>query len=223
MGGQSRQIYADSVSSMPEFWRYADFRKRATGLWITLAQRYRNEPGVAGYDLINEPNTQGHPELLTEWLHETQRAIRRVDPVHLIWLSGDDWGKGFMGLDEDFWKDPQAVFEFHIYPDFTFPLSKMTDYPQTVDGVRYDKRWLRTLLREKMDFAHRRPVWLGEFGFSMDHGQIPLLQKMAAEMKAIADEEGWSWTQWTYKDLEIMGLVSRVLIPRGKSFSTRRK
>lgn len=128
-----------------------------------------------------------------------------------------------MGLDEDFWKDPKAVFEFHIYPDFTFPLSKMTDYPQTVDGVRYDKRWLRTLLREKMDFAHRRPVWLGEFGFSMDHGQIPLLQKMAAEMKAIADEEGWSWTQWTYKDLEIMGLVSRVLIPRGKSFSTRRK
>jgi len=42
----------------------------------------------------------------------------------------------------------------------------------------------------------------------MDHGKIPLLQKMAGDMKTIADEEGWSWTQWTYKDIEEMGLVS---------------
>jgi endoglucanase len=208
MGGQSRQIYADSISSIPEFWRYADFRKRATDLWVMLARRYRNEPGVAGYDLMNEPNTQGHTELLTEWLRETHREIRRVDPVHLIWLSGDDWGKGFLGLDKQFWDDPQAAFEFHIYPDFTFPLSKMTDYPQTVDGVRYDKAWLRDHLHEKIEFGRRRHVWLGEFGFSMDHGKIPLLQKMAGDMKTIADEEGWSWTQWTYKDIEEMGLVS---------------
>lgn len=208
MGGQSRQIYADSISSIPEFWRYADFRKRATNLWVTLGRRYRNESGVAGYDLMNEPNTQGHTELLTEWLRETHKEIRQVDSVHLIWFSGDDWGKGFDGLDEEFWDDPQSVFEFHIYPDFTFPLSKMTDYPQTVEGVRYDKAWLREHLREKIDFGHRRHVWLGEFGFSMDHGEIPLLQKMAADMKAIADEEGWSWTQWTYKDLEVMGIVS---------------
>lgn len=208
MGGQSRQIYADSVSSIPEFWRYADFRRRATDLWKMLARRYRDEPGVAGYDLINEPNTQGHTELLTDWLRETHREIRRIDPVHLIWFSGDDWGKGFVGLTDDFWSDPQAVFEFHMYPDFTFPLAKMTAYPQTVDGVRYDKAWLREHLREKIAFGHRRPVWLGEFGFSFDHGQIPILQAMVRDMKAIAEEEGWSWTEWTYKDLDVMGLVS---------------
>jgi aryl-phospho-beta-D-glucosidase BglC (GH1 family) len=64
MGGQSREVYADSISSIPEFWRYADFRKRATALWVALAKRYKNEPGVAGFDLMNEPNTQGHTELL---------------------------------------------------------------------------------------------------------------------------------------------------------------
>lgn len=208
MGGQSRQIYADSVSSIPEFWRYADFRTRATNCWKMLARRYRNETGVAGYDLINEPNTQGHPELLTEWLRDTHRAIRQIDPTHLIWFSGDDWGKGFIGLPDEFWNDPQAVFEFHMYPDFTFPLAKMTAYPETVDGVRYDKAWLRKHLAEEIAFGQRRPVWLGEFGFSFNHGQIPILQAMVRDMRSLADEEGWSWTEWTYKDVGVMGLVS---------------
>jgi hypothetical protein len=208
MGGQSREIYADSISSIPEFWRYADFRKRATALWVALAKRYKNEPGVAGFDLMNEPNTQGHTELLTAWLRETHRQIRAVDPVHLIWLSGDDWGKGFQGLPDAFWEDKQAVFEFHIYPDFTFPLDKMTDYPQTVEGVRYDRSWLRKRLHEKIAFGRRRPVLMGEFGCSLYEGQIKLLQAMVRDVLSVANEEGWSWTEWTYKDFGEMGLVS---------------
>jgi Cellulase (glycosyl hydrolase family 5) len=208
MGGQSRQIYADSVSSYPDFWRYADFRRRATNLWVALAKRYKDEPGVAGYDLINEPNTEGHTELLTAWLRETYRAVRKVDPHHLIWLSGDDYGKGFEGLPDEFWSDPQAVFEFHIYPFFTFPIEKMTAYPQTVGGVRYDKAWLREKLRDKIAFGKKKPVWMGEFGFNFTEGKVPMLQAMVKDMISIANEEGWSWTEWTYKDQGQMGLVS---------------
>lgn len=209
MGGQSRQIYADSPSGIPDFWRVADFRTRATAFWEMLARRYKDEPGVAGYDLINEPLTEGHTELLTEWLRTTHRAIRQIDRSHLIWFSGDNYGKGFEGLPQEFWNDPQAVFEFHIYPSFTYPLAKMTAYPQTVDGVRYDHTWLRQHLKEEIEFGRRRPVWMGELGFSLEEAaKVPMLQKMVRDLIAVADEEGWSWTEWTYKDVKISGLVS---------------
>ena len=207
-GGQSREIYADSLWATPEFWRYADFRKRSTDFWVMLAKRYKDEKAVAGYDLINEPNTEGRTDLLTAWHRETIRQIRTVDPVHLIWLSGDNYGKGFIGLPEDLFADEQVVFQFHIYPSFTYPLWKMKEYPQTVDGIRYDKAWLRERLREQIAFGKRRPVLLGEFGFSFNKGNIPLLQAMIKDLLAVCDEEGWSWAQWSYKDVGVMGLLS---------------
>ena len=207
-GGQSREIYADSLWATPEFWRYADFRKRSTDFWVMLAKRYKDEAAVAGYDLINEPNTEGRTELLTAWHRETIRQIRAVDPVHLIWLSGDNYGKGFVGLPEDLFADEQVVFQFHIYPSFTYPLWKMKEYPQTVDGICYDKAWLRERLREQIAFGKRKPVLLGEFGFSFNKGNIPLLQAMTKDLLAVCDEEGWSWAQWSYKDVGVMGLLS---------------
>ena len=206
MGGQSREIYADSLSGTPDFWRYADFRTRATAFWGFLAKRYRNETGVAGYDLMNEPNTEDHTELLTAWLRETMLQIRKVDPVHLIIVEGDDYGKNFKGLPDDFWNDKQTVFQFHIYPFFAFPLTKMTDYPQTLDGVRYDKAYLRNLMHEQIAFGRHKPVYMGEFGTG--NGEPKFAYAMVRDLISIADEEGWSWTEWTYKDVGPMGLVS---------------
>lgn len=207
-GGQSREIYADSVSAHPDFWRYADFRQRATDLWVALAQRYQHESAVAGYDLINEPHTEGHTALLTDWLRATLTAIRRVDADHVIWLSGDDYGTRLKGLTSDLWNDPQTAFQFHIYPSFTYPVSKMTQWPQVVDGVSYDPAWLRHHLREPIDCGRDHPVFLGEFGMSFGLGSEPVLQQMVRGMVDLADEENWSWSQWSYKDLGQMGLVS---------------
>jgi len=206
-GGQSREIYADSVSAHPDFWRYADFRQRATDLWVALARRYQNEPTVAGYDLINEPHTEGCTALLTTWLRDTMAAIRRVDTDHVIWLSGDDYGTGTKGLPHDLWDDPQTAFQFHIYPSFTYPVSKMTQWPEVVDGVCYDDAWLRHHLREPIAFGREHPVFLGEFGMSFGLGFEAVLQQMVRGFLYLADEENWSWAQWSYKDLGQMGLV----------------
>jgi hypothetical protein len=121
-------------------------------------------------------------------------------------VEGDDYGKNFKGLPDDFWNDKQTVFQFHIYPFFAFPLTKMTDYPQTIDGVRYDKAYLRNLMREQIAFGRRRPVYMGEFGTG--NGEPQFVYAMVRDIISIADEEGWSWTEWTYKDVGPMGLVT---------------
>lgn len=205
-GGQSREIYADSPAGANDFWRYADMRARATDLWVALARRYRHEQAVMGYDLINEPNTEGHTALLSEWLRTTLARVRAVDPDKPVVLSGDEWGKGFLGLDASLWRDPQTVFQFHIYPSFTYPWASMTTYPATLDGVTYDRAWLRLRLAEQLAFK-RRPVLLGEFGFTTGR-RDDLFAPMIRDFLKVADEAGWSWAQWSYKDVGRMGLIA---------------
>jgi hypothetical protein len=206
-GGQSREIYADSKWATAEFWDSVDNRRRATDFWVALAKRYRSNPVVMGYDLVNEPNTEGRPQLLTQWIEDTSAAIRKVDPSGIIIISGDDWGKGFLGLKDSMWNDPQTMFQFHIYPSFTYPMAKMTRYPATVEGVTYDIAWLRKHLANKIAFE-RRPVLLGEFGLSFNGGKLDLLQAMMKDLLEVSHEEGWHWAQWSYKDVGQMGLRS---------------
>jgi endoglucanase len=209
-GGQSRQIYADSAWARAEFWEYADFRRRAADFWAFLARRYRDDDAVAGYDLLNEPNTEGRTALLTGWYRDVLRRVRAEDVSHIVWLESDDWGKHFQGLEPDLLADPQVTVQFHAYPSFTFPIARLTQYPQTVDGVRYDHAWLRTLWARHIAFARTKPLILGEFGFSTREAKVDMMEAMAEDFVVLCDEEGWSWSQWTYKDQGHMSIVSPV-------------
>ncbi len=209
-GGQSRENYADATSGEPLFWAHADLRERATRLWEFLARRYRDNPAVAGYDLINEPHTEGRTHLLTSWLRTTVARVRAIDTRHVVWLSGDEWGAGLVGLEPQLWKARQLAFQFHIYPTWTYPWAQMDRYPATVDGVRYDAAWLRQRLAGIAAFGRHHPVLLGETGFSINGNSAreALMQSALTDFLALAEQQRWSWAQWTYKDIGQMGMVS---------------
>ncbi|WP_404421162.1 glycoside hydrolase family 5 protein [Nibricoccus sp. IMCC34717] len=206
-GGQSRQIYADSTSAENEFWRFADCRARATDFWGFLATRFANESAVAGYDLINEPETEGRTDLLTDWHRTTLKRIRSVDTRHLVWLEGDDYGKRFDGLTPDLLEQERVLVQFHIYPDLVMPVDKLPAYPGEVEGTRYDLEFLRRHLAEHIAYSKTRPLLLGEFGIFVAGEKVALQQRINEDFLALAREYGWSWSIWTYKDHRFMGLV----------------
>lgn len=37
-------------------WESEENQKKTVALWKKLAERYKNEPWIGGYDIINEPN-----------------------------------------------------------------------------------------------------------------------------------------------------------------------
>lgn len=87
-------------------------------LWKELARRYRDEPWVLGYDLLNEPiahhfDTARLNPLLGKFYRELVPAIREVDPHHVIFLGGAQWNTQFEPLGEPF--APNLVFTFHLY------------------------------------------------------------------------------------------------------------
>ena len=54
-GGQTGQNIDDSPNNEPELFMNPIFEHRLTRLWLKLVERYKDNPVVAGYDLLNEP------------------------------------------------------------------------------------------------------------------------------------------------------------------------
>lgn len=104
-GGQGNDInIADRDPDKPSLWEDPAHQDKMIALWRRLAERYRDEPHIAAYDIVNEPNwgfedpedSNGCAENanapLRDLLVRTTAAIREVDRRHIIVLAGNCWG-----------------------------------------------------------------------------------------------------------------------------------
>lgn len=89
-------------------------RARLTAFWAALADRYKHEPVIAGYDLINEPCPQTGSQW-TAYAVELVDAIRAVDTNHLIDVEA--------GIEEDMptiIPRDNILYDFHSYNPWRF-------------------------------------------------------------------------------------------------------
>ncbi|GAB4409418.1 MAG: hypothetical protein OHK0039_13080 [Bacteroidia bacterium] len=108
-GGQGQdQGISDYDPSKPSLWESPANQAKTVALWKKLAERYAQEPWVAGYDLINEPNwpMQGNAPLRALYRQLTD-TIRSVDTNHLIVIEGNWFANDFTGLTPP-WDDNMA-------------------------------------------------------------------------------------------------------------------
>ena len=105
----------------PELWTERSNQERVILLWSALAQRYRDEAQVAGYDLVNEPvPTQG----VSQWqafAQELVDSIRVIDPRHLIIVESINGVAPEAGVPA-YWEfpfvpvvDSNVMYDFHMY------------------------------------------------------------------------------------------------------------
>jgi endoglucanase len=90
VGGQSTSDDTGRAGQN-QYWSNADFQGDTAYLWWQIANHYKGNPTVAGYDLINEP--VGTPSNDTVWnlYNSLYQTIRSVDPAHMIIMEGT-WG-----------------------------------------------------------------------------------------------------------------------------------
>ncbi|MBT79613.1 MAG: hypothetical protein CL587_04395 [Alteromonadaceae bacterium] len=105
-GYQNPGDHADNVNSNASqprdsvtFWDGNNVQIAAT-IWRHIANRYKDEPVVWGYDLINEPVPQDgrEYELLPSFI-TMRNAIREVDNNHIIVAEGSWWGSDLSKID----------------------------------------------------------------------------------------------------------------------------
>jgi len=188
-GGQTGTGIDDSPG-YPFLFVDAESQDLTVALWRQLATRYRDEPIVLGYDLLNEPiadffdQDRLNPRLAPLY-RRLIAAIREVDPHHLIMLGGAQWNTNFEAAGEP--SAPNLVYTFHTY--WTDPTEK-----SIAPYLAY---------REK----HQVPLYLGEAGENTDEW----IQKF----RALMEEHRIDWCFWPYKKMDATSSVLSIHPPEG--------
>ncbi|WCE04870.1 cellulase family glycosylhydrolase [Pseudoxanthomonas sp. JBR18] len=185
-GGQGNDVnIADRDPSRPSLWDDPAAQDKLVALWVELAKRYRDEPAVAAYDLLNEPNwgfadagdLHGCQEAdnapLRALLVRITRAIRQVDPHHMLVIEGNCWGNNYRGMLEDGLWDDNLVLSFHKYWN---PATR-----QSIADI--------LALRDR----YQVPLWLGETGENSNDWYTRTV--------ALAEGEGIGWSWWPLKKI----------------------
>ncbi len=185
-GGQTG-INHDDGPGYPLMFYVPRDRALTVKLWRTIAERYRGDPAILGYDILNEPIAPYHDTAtlnprLEPFYKEATAAIRAVDPGRIVFLAGGQWSSSF------------DMFG----PPFTENLA-----------YTYHSFWASTKrdsIQRHLNFANRYnvPLFLGETG--------ELTDAWNEGFRKLHEKHGVGWSFWTYKNLDTPSTV--VSIPR---------
>lgn len=197
-GGQGNDVnISDRDTTKPSLWQSPAAQAKTIALWKKLAERYKDEPAIGAYDLLNEPNwgfvnpadrnglNEPTNAPLCDLLVRITEAIRSVDQRHIIIIEGNGWGNNYRGI-FPLW-DKNTVISFHKYWN-----------PNTPADI---KHIIET--REQQ----QAPVWLGETGENSNTwftGAVRLLEDANI---------GWSW--WPLKK---MGFNNPLEVPNNPGY-----
>lgn len=149
-GGQTGANIDDSPRDLPELFMESKYQDQLVKLWVKIALRYKDEPTVAAYDLLNEPLPKAtgaadkYKHLLVPLYQRITSEIRKVDPKHMITLEGFDWANDWSLFDKPF--DNNVFYQFHYY------CWARPDNLNNVDKYIAKRKELNT------------PIWVGETG-----------------------------------------------------------
>ncbi|MGI3779757.1 MAG: glycoside hydrolase family 5 protein, partial [Janthinobacterium lividum] len=76
-GSQNQHWHSDNPTHVSAFWQHRHFQDRVVNLWEAIAGHYRDNPWVAGYNLLNEPSDESR-EVVGPFYSRLVAAIRAV-------------------------------------------------------------------------------------------------------------------------------------------------
>ena len=175
-GGQTGDNIDDGYG-YPFLFENEQSQQLTISIWKKIAARYKNEPIIMGYDLLNEPiatyfDAAKLNPLLEPLYKKITAAIRTVDQNHLIFLGGAQWDGNFDVFGAPF--DPKLVYTFHTY---------WTDVKQEV-------------IQKYIDFRNKYnvPVYIGETGENND--------EWIKNFRLLLEKNNIGWHYWPYKKMD---------------------
>ncbi len=188
-GGQTGTNIDDDSDNQPDLFVDPTNQDRYVALWTEIARRFANSPAVAGYDLLNEPLPEPtwsqYVSQLWPLYQRVAKAIRAVDPNHMLIVEGANWADDWSSLGPPF--DDNMAYSFHKYWDAT-DQSSIQGYLTNRTG------WMR-------------PIWCGESGENNDswyQAAFPLLES-----------NGIGWAFWPWKKFNASNNPYSVNLPAG--------
>jgi endoglucanase len=173
-GGQGRgSEINDYDPSKPSLWESQQNRDKLVALWGRIADRYKDNEWIGGYDLINETHWDlgDQNALLREVYEDITEEIRKVDTNHILYIEGNSYANDHRGLTPAW--DDNMVYSFHKYWN--------TNKPGDLD-------WILPL-REQTN----APLWMGESGENSNTWFTDAITLFES------NNIGWAW--WTMRKI----------------------
>lgn len=198
-GGQGNDLnISDRNPDLPSLWDSEANKQKMIALWRKLADRYKNEPNIAGYDIINEPNwgfddpandKNGLREKtnapLRKLMVDITAAIREVDKKHIIIIEGNGWGNNYNGILPTW--DKNMVLSFHKYWNFN------------------DQKSVEHIIKTRDQY--NVPAWIGETG---ENSNVWLTEEIS-----LLEKNNLGWALWPLKK---MGNNNPIEIPSNLNY-----
>lgn len=182
-GSQNGQDHSGQIFDTAEevtFYENEQLISLTVKLWGALADHFRTNSNVIGYDILNEP---GEKAGLTEKRHwdcfdRIYDAIRATGDRHIVIFESCWDGANLPQPSEYGWET--CIYSFHHYSG---------------DNISYEQfceSWDSKIAEiESWDFGV--PLYMGEF---TAYGKEARWWDYAL---SLLNEHGWHWTSWTYK------------------------
>ena len=146
-------------NNVTPFWSNTTYQMRFINLWKAIATRYKNEPTILAYDLLNEPCANTQTEYLT-LLNNTIDAVRTIDTNHIINVEVDFSANNYEPF--ELAGESNILYDFHFYD----PWDGFTDNDTAIYGTSVTKSQVQTLFDDLAHFYTLRnlPFQVSEFG-----------------------------------------------------------
>lgn len=197
-------------SSIYRMFQEKHFQEAFVRIWEKIAKRYRDEPAVWGYDLVNEPIEGLVPVGLWDWrtlAEETARRVRAIDPHRAIIVEPVPGGSP-AGLD---WFEPLevpgVVYSVHMYIPSRFTHQGIHGnpfniaYPGKIDGKYWDRSALREALEPVVRYQqdYNVPIYIGEFS-AIRWAPGKSGYNYLRDVIEIFEEHGWHWAYHAFRE-----------------------
>ena len=177
-GGQTGDNIDDG-HGYPWLFESEPSRQLFCSIWRKIADRYKGEPIILGYELANEPiahyfeNKEELNQQLEPLYKRAVKAIREVDPYHIILLGGARWNS-----------------DFYMFTDWSFDQNIM------YTCHRYGGEATKEAIKDYIDFRDKTnlPMYMGEIGHNTDQWQTDFVKVMK--------EVNIGYTFWPYKKID---------------------
>ncbi len=179
-GGQTGDNI-DNGYGYPWLFECVESQQLFCDIWKRIALRYKDEPVILGYELMNEPIATKFPKELQNTLNKhleplykkATQAIREVDNNHIILLGGAQWNGNFEPF-SDWTFDGKIMYTCH----------------------RYGGEPTKAAIQSIIDFRDKTglPMFMGEIGHNTDQWQADFCRTMR--------ESNIGYTFWPYKKID---------------------
>jgi endoglucanase len=179
---------------------------KLVAFWKQVAPHLKDASSDVFFEILNEPNGKVTPEIWNQYLVECLGIIRETNPTRTVIVGPANWNAiGFLDKLQLPENDRNLIVTVHYYApmEFTHQGAYWAKEYTKLSGITWGTEAEKQKVLEDFKVAdawgraHRRPLFLGEFG-AYDKAAMPDRVRYTAHVARTAESLGWAWSYWQF-------------------------